>query len=212
MVRWFTRIEPTSDEIDAPRPGDECIADPDSIMNRAFTVAAPAAEVWPWIVQLGKKRAGWYLPRTVERFFPKSRRATRKVELKWQDLAVGDVVPDYGGPNETFTVHTIDAPNALVYTSVRGAIQVSWSIQLTPLDAGATRIHLRLRLGPIKRKWLVNTGGELIDLLTIAGLERGLAERLEEAGRSLLPHRNLPTGEVRPMLWRRALFEVKLPL
>ena len=177
-ARWFQRIEPTSEEVDAPRPGDECVVDPDSIMNRAFTVAAPVAEVWPWLVQLGKDRAGWYLPRSAERFLPTSRRATRNVDTRWQDLAVGDVIPDYGGPNATFTVHTLDAPNTLVFTSVRGAMHISWSLQLTPLSDVATRVHLRLRLGPIKRTWLVNTVGELIDLLTIAGLERGLVERL----------------------------------
>jgi hypothetical protein len=32
--------------------------------------------------------------------------------------------------------------------------------------------------GPIRRKWLVNPIGELVDLLTIAGMAAGLQERL----------------------------------
>ena len=176
---WFNRIEPTPAEVVASRPGDEFIVEPDSVMNRAFTVTAASGEVWPWFVQLGKARAGWYLPRRIERFLPASRRATRRVETMWQALAVGDVVPDYGGRNETFTVHTLEAPSTLVFTSLRGRMLVSWGIYLTPLSESETRVHLRLRLGPVKRKWLVDTAGEWIDLLTIAGLERGLAERLE---------------------------------
>jgi hypothetical protein len=34
-------------------------------MSGGFTVAAPPAAVWPWLVQLGKKQAGWYLPATL---------------------------------------------------------------------------------------------------------------------------------------------------
>jgi len=46
-------------------------------MDHVFTVAAPPAAVWPWLVQLGKKRAGWYLPAAAERFLPPGRRAAR---------------------------------------------------------------------------------------------------------------------------------------
>ena len=44
---------------------------PDIMMDRAFTVPAPPAAVWPWLVQLGKKRAGWYLPGRAEGFVPR---------------------------------------------------------------------------------------------------------------------------------------------
>jgi hypothetical protein len=54
---------------------------------------------------------------------------------------------------------------------------VSWSITLTPASYGA-RVHLRLRLGPVRRVRLAGTAGELIDALTIAGMAAGLRERL----------------------------------
>jgi hypothetical protein len=41
-------------------------------------------------------------------------------------------------------------------------------------------VHLRLRLGPVRRKWLARTGGEFIDALTIAGMAAGLRERLAD--------------------------------
>jgi hypothetical protein len=61
---------------------------------------------------------------------------------------------------------------------------VSWSITLRPApqkDPSSTRVHLRLRLGPVRRRWLAKTGGELLDVLTTAGLAAGLRERLRQA-------------------------------
>ena len=49
-------------------------------MDRAFTLDAPVELVWPWFVQLGKRRAGWYLPRRIERFIPPPRRAIRTID------------------------------------------------------------------------------------------------------------------------------------
>ena len=165
-------------------------------MDRAFTVAAPPAAVWPWLVQLGKKRAGWYLPAAAERFLPPGRRAARGIRLAWQRLGPGDVIPDYGGRDETFQVAAIEPESALVYRSTRGRMNVTWSITLLPVTGGFpaaaglpaaaaehTRVHLRLRLGPVRRKWLARTEGEFIDALTIAGMAAGLKERLTEPSR-----------------------------
>jgi hypothetical protein len=56
-------------------------------------------------------------------------------------------------------------------------MNVTWSITVLPVAAG-TRVHLRLRLGPVRRRWLARTAGEFIDALTIAGMAAGLRERL----------------------------------
>ncbi|GAA1236453.1 hypothetical protein [Pseudonocardia alaniniphila] len=173
----FETVAATAAERRERRPGDELVPAADVVMDRGFTVAGRPESVWPWIVQLGKRRAGWYLPRRVERLMPQSRRATREIVRRWQQLGPGDVIPDYGGRHETFTVATIEPPTTLVYRSHRGHIDVSWSIVLRP-DGEHTRVLLRLRLGSVRRKWLAETAGELLDLLTIAGLAAGLRERL----------------------------------
>ena len=151
-------------------------------MDRAFTVAGSPERVWPWLLQLGKKRAGWYLPRTAERFIPVGRRASRTIDPRWSDLHVGDVIPDYGGPNETFEVAELEPPRVLVYRSQRGRTDLTWSISLEPVaiasGSAGTRVFLRLRMAPVKRRWLAHTAGELIDLLTVAGMAAGLRERL----------------------------------
>jgi hypothetical protein len=173
----FATVAATAAEQREPRPGDELVSPADVVMNRGFTLPGRPQTVWPWIAQLCKHRAGWYLPRRLERFMPPSRRATREIDSRWQQLAPGDVIPDYGGPDETFTVVTIDPPIALVYRSRRVRTDVTWSILLRP-DGEQTRVLLRLRLGPVRRVWLAKTAGELIDLLTITAMAAGLRERL----------------------------------
>jgi hypothetical protein len=187
MARAFSSVTATSAERRAARPGDDIIARADVVMDRAFTVPAAPEAVWPWIAQLGKKRAGWYLPGSVERFLPRKGRAARAVHPAWQHLSVGDIFPDYGGRNETFEVAAVEPPSTLVYLSVRGRTNVTWSLTLLPLPGPSstaterTRVHLRLRLGPVRRKWLAETAGGFIDLVTIAGMAAGLKERLPAA-------------------------------
>jgi hypothetical protein len=185
----FAAIRPSADERSAERPGDDIVPAPDAVMDRAFTIDARPEQIWPWLVQLGKHRAGWYLPRSLERFLLPNRRAARTLDPRWQRLRVGDVIPDYGGRHETFEVAAIEPVRALVYRSTRGRMEVSWSLTLTPADRGtaaaatsrATRVHLRLRLGPIRRRWLLKTAGELFDVLTVAGVAAGLRERVTDA-------------------------------
>jgi hypothetical protein len=174
----FAGIAARAGEVGAAVAGDAIVPDADVAMDRAFVVEALPAEVWPWLVQLGKGRAGWYLPRGIERLLPPGHRATRRLEPRWQDLRVGDVVPDYGGAGATFEVAVIDEPSTLVYRSRRGHVNLSWAITLTPVPVRRTRIHLRLRLGPVKHVRLAGTAGGFFDAATIAGLAAGLRERL----------------------------------
>ncbi|WP_432477980.1 hypothetical protein [Nocardioides sp. GXQ0305] len=170
-------IAPTPGEVVRALPGDDLVPHAVVVMDRACTLPAPPEEVWPWLVQLGKRRAGWYLPRSVERWVPRSRRALRRLDPRWQDLAVGDVIPDWGGRDETFEVALLDPPRALVHTSRRGRTDVSWALCLEARDDGA-RLQLRLRLGPVRHPRLVGTVGDAFDWLTVRGLAAGLAERV----------------------------------
>ena len=184
--RLFATVAATTAEAVAPRPGDLLVPDADVVMDRGFDVPGTPAQVWPWLLQLGKQRAGWYLPRTVERLLPPRRRAARSVLPQWQGLAVGDRIPDYGGPKEYFEAVEVEPPRDssghLVYRAERGRTQLSWAITLTQTASG-TRVHLRLRLAPVRRVWLAESLGGLVDALTIAGLAAGLRERLVDARR-----------------------------
>ena len=179
----FESVDASPEDVARTLPGDDLVPRADVVMDRAFDLAAPPEVVWPWFVQLGKKRAGWYLPRSAERFVPPSRRALRRIDPSLQDLRVGSVIPDWGGKHETFEVAVIEPPYALVHRTQRRHTYGSWAIVLTPYDARvgpATHVQLRLRLAPVKRKRLAALVGDLFDASTIAGLAAGLRERLAD--------------------------------
>lgn len=177
----FSAIEVTHEERIAARPGDEVVAHPDVVMDRGVTFDAAPDVVWPWLVQLGKWRSGWYLTRNVERFLPRKNRAIRTIDPRWQDLAVGDVVPDWGGRNETFEVLAIDPGRSIVYGSQRGRTRLTWTITLVPTGDEQTRVFFRLRLAPVKRVWVASSVGEFLDAWTIAWMADGLKERLRSS-------------------------------
>src|SRR6478735_1927478 len=169
---------PTVAERRAQLPGD-LLGPADVVMDRAFTVSGSTEQVWPWLVQLGRRRAGWYLPRTVERAVPRSRRALRHLDPALQGLAVGDVIPDWGGADATFTVVELEPGSHLLFGSTRGRMQLTWCLRLQPVDAARTRLHVRLRLGPVSHRRLAAVVGGFVDLVTVAGLAAGLKERLD---------------------------------
>ena len=128
-IRWewstglWLRASP--DERAAVLPGDDVVASADVVMDRAFTVDASPDAVWPWLVQLGKGRAGWYLPAWVERVVPRSRRGIRQLDPRFLGLAAGAVVPDWGSADASFTVLSIEPPSHLLYGSTRGRVALT---------------------------------------------------------------------------------------
>jgi hypothetical protein len=185
-------------DIARPLPGDELVAAPALVVDRAAMLPAPAAEVWPWLVQLGKERAWWYLPASVERFVSnRDKRGARRILPELQGLAVGDRVPDWGPGTPLFEVATLDPPHALVYLSVRqrsrgwtwpeptepvpaDALALSWALVLDDFGEGRSRLHIRLRAASREGSispWLSVLGG-LVDYVTIVVLFAGLRERL----------------------------------
>ena len=172
---------PTPAERAARLPGDELV-DADVVMDRAFSVPATPEVVWPWLVQLGKRRAGWYFPALFERVIPPARRGLRHLDAQHLDLAQGDVIPDWGGRDATFTVASIEAPHHLLHTSTRGRTALTWCLRLTPEGTTGTRLHLRLRMAPVKHPVLAARLGGLIDQVTVMGLAGGLRERVRSGG------------------------------
>jgi hypothetical protein len=175
----FDVVAPTDAERARTLPGDDRVH-ADVQMDRAFDLPAKPSDVWPWLVQLGKGRAGWYLPRSAERFVPPSRRAVRRLVPELQHLRVGETIPDWGGRRATLTLAAMDRDRYLLHTSRRGTVDVTWAVVLTPAGRGGTRVQSRVRLGPVRRRWLAEHAGGPLDLVTILGLAHGLRERLEE--------------------------------
>jgi hypothetical protein len=178
-VDWTT---PTPAERAAALPGDDLVV-ADVVMDRAFDLPASPEVVWPWLVQLGKRRAGWYLSTSVERFVPPARRGLRRIEPRFLEHRVGDVIPDWGGADATFTLAAIEEPSLLLYTSRRGRTDLTWCLHVGRTSYGS-RVRLRLRLGPVKRRRLARYAGGFFDALTISGLAAGLRERIVDTRRT----------------------------
>jgi hypothetical protein len=57
---WARRWGATEEEAARPLPGDQVVTKADFVATRAITIDAPPHDVWPWLVQIGSGRAGWY--------------------------------------------------------------------------------------------------------------------------------------------------------
>ena len=162
-------------------PGDDVVPDAPVVMDRETVLPGTAEQLWPWLVQLGKDRAGWYFPRWAERVIPVKGRGIRDLDPRWQRLEVGDRIPDYGPGDPDFEVVRIDPPHLLVHRTERGSLVASWALVAEDVPDGV-RLHLRFRARP-GRAWtvpLVNTVGAAFDWATVALLFAGLRERLSQ--------------------------------
>ena len=57
---WHRRWGATPEEVTRPLPGDGLVAEPVTSATHAITIGAPAGAIWPWLVQLGQNRGGFY--------------------------------------------------------------------------------------------------------------------------------------------------------
>ena len=72
--RWHLRWGSTPAEVASRLPGDDLIPGAQYKSTRAINIDAPPEAVWPWLVQVGCLRAGWYsndLIDNVTRFRPR---------------------------------------------------------------------------------------------------------------------------------------------
>ncbi len=162
-------------------------------MDRATTLPAPPAGIWPWLVQLGKGRGGWYFPSTLERLLPRGGRGLRHLDPRLGTVEVGDRVPDWGPGEPEFRAELVEPDRALVWLSLRdrgdrwrwptdetprpGVLALSWALVLDPVDGG-TRLQLRLRMRRGRLAPLVAVFGGLVDAVTVGLLFAGLRERV----------------------------------
>jgi hypothetical protein len=88
--RWHLRWGATDAEVASAMPGDELVPHRSFTATRAITVAAPPEDVWPWILQLGTGRAGWY---SYDLFDNAARPSADRILPQFQAIRTGDWVP-----------------------------------------------------------------------------------------------------------------------
>jgi hypothetical protein len=83
LVRWGA----TDEELGRPYPGADLIPGGTRSATMAVTIDAPPSSVWPWLVQMGADRAGWY---SWDRLDNWGRPSAERIHPEWQEIAVGD--------------------------------------------------------------------------------------------------------------------------
>jgi hypothetical protein len=149
---WHLRRGSTKEELRRSLPGDDLVPNPKFVWNQAITIHTPAAEVWPWLVQIGNQRAGWYSWDGIHRLLgvagcvDDDRRSANRIIPELQNLKVGDEIrmmpEDMGAPG--YTVVSIEPDRALV-THIDDENGASWVWVLDPIDAETTRLITRFR-------------------------------------------------------------------
>ena len=183
QLRWGA----TDQERELALPGDELIAKADLTATRAITVRAAAAEVWPWIAQLGQGRGGFYSYDILENLLGCDIHSADRIAPEWQDIAVGNEVRL--APEVSLIVTTSEPGRALV---LRGGVPLngtappydfSWTFALRDQPDGTTRLLVRERY-EYRRPWtwLLVEPVQAVSFLMTQKMLRGIRDRAESLG------------------------------
>ena len=156
LTNWGSRPDER-----APRLGDRFVTSPERIYPRAIAIDAPPERVWPWLVQFGLGRAGFYSYEAFERLVRIPVRNVESVIPELQSLAIGDEIklhPDAPGIRAV----AIDAARHLCFgeepgTPITGESldpRRSWSMYLDPSGVGGCRLVLRGCIEPVRERTL----------------------------------------------------------
>jgi hypothetical protein len=127
-------------------PGDRLVENANYRMDRVVEIRAPADSVWPWLVQIGQDRAGFYSYDRLERLFGADIHNADRVNPEWQVRQAGDFVratqPDYLGGR--FGSQLGWRVNEVV--PGRAIVLERWgAFVLRPVDSTTTKLQIRLR-------------------------------------------------------------------
>ena len=172
-------------------PGDELIPNASSVTTMAISIDAPPEDVWPWLVQMGVDRAGFYTHLWVENALLRLgvQNASRIVP-EWQEIAVGDriryVSPRPGKPEMGPIVTEIRPNRALIMGQGAGGNWIgTWQFVLEPEGPSGCRLLLRARGSRTQPFWLTLMNLVLEPGYTYMsiGMLKGIAARAERARR-----------------------------
>jgi hypothetical protein len=226
LVRpWVKRWGVDATEAATMLPGDDIVADATAVETRGITIGAAPVDVWPWLVQMGYGRAGFY---SYDRLDTKAASA-HEIVPEWQSLEVGGMVPTH--PEGGFEVRVLDPGKALVLyvdnvmaqqwtmkpaaeaapagvqasgaflgASMPSEFKGTWTFVLTPTPDGDTRLVERLRFhfgaeGQPGFKFAAGALGFGIFLMMRKQM-LGIRDRAQQLARTKLPTPYAPQAEV----------------
>jgi hypothetical protein len=136
-IRWGA----TDVEVERTMPGDDVVERPNFVATRALTIEATSEEVWPWLVQIGSGRAGFYSYDWIDNAGSPS---AREIIQEYQHIEVGDLVPMLPGTEVGMWVKGFEANRWMLWWDRNG--EATWVWGLYPQGAGRTRLISRLRV------------------------------------------------------------------
>jgi hypothetical protein len=127
LMRWGA----TDEEVFEPYPGADLVPEGERSPTMAVTIDVPSTQVWPWLVQMGGDRGGWY---SWDRLDNGGRPSATEVHPEWQHLAIGDYVKYWTrkGPVDAWQVARLD-PNGFL------GLRALYGLHGSPLDPGQPR-------------------------------------------------------------------------
>jgi hypothetical protein len=137
---WHLRWGATDQEVRGPMPGDDLVPTASFNATRAVTIDAPTELVWPWIVQMGYRRAGFYTYPLLDNAGYDS---ADRILAEHQPPKVGDWMPMASKVNDTtaFKVAAFELNRWLLWAKPDS----TWAWRLVPLAGGRTRVISRLK-------------------------------------------------------------------
>jgi hypothetical protein len=144
---WRRRWGSTEEERVLALPGDELVPDPQWIYNHAISIDAPRSAVWPWLVQLGQGRGGFYTYEGLENLVGCQIHNVMVIRPELQRLQVGDTIVTHGRSGFGPPVTLLEPERALVLggpPNEKGS-RSTWAFHLLDGPDGTTRLLERGR-------------------------------------------------------------------
>jgi len=169
-------------EIARPMPGDELNPDPSFHSTRAITIAGSPEDIWPWLLQMGYGRAGYYGYDLLENAgSPEGLRSADEILPQFQNFVVGDEVPISAVVSMTF--HTIEPNRYLIWLGDDVPDPGAFTWALYPLDSGETRLVSRIRWSydlASPRNLALQLFTEFADHIAVRKILQGVKQRVEK--------------------------------
>ena len=125
LVRWGA----TDEEVGRAFPGADLIPGATRSATMAVTINAPPSQVWPWLVQMGVDRAGWYSWDRLDNF---GRRSADRIHPEWQQISIGDHLTAKPDGSEWWEVAALEQERFL-------CLRMSLDLRGRPFDPRGTR-------------------------------------------------------------------------
>ena len=188
--RYYRNWGTTKDECATPLPGDELVEQPAVQTTEGVWIEAPAAAVWPWLVQMGQDRGGLYSYEKLENLVGMKHRNADRIHPEWQRLAVGDVVRvlprGWMGLREGvgLPVAQLIEGQSIVLRLQSPDLPVDgvWSFHVMPRWEDRSRLLVRTRLGMRMPGEAIGAeaAGPVMSLMT-RGMLLGIKRRVEQS-------------------------------